>query len=267
MKVDFVVQAYVSSTAASAVKSKSKKGIENPSSSSNSKIIGPTEIEVQNVLDVLPHLEVSFIRKLLVRYDNTESAIAAVLEGNLPPDLVQTDSQITESIADEGIKKCSKLMEKTTLDPEGREIIKIKSQVIRPKAEKRFLDDKSAIKEFHMRNIEHGYVDMVDEYDDEYDDSYEAVVESESKTMKILKNTGAINDLVDEVGDSDESESSDEVTTEGAEHRDRNRDFCENPELIRERWARNRVAKYGNTRPARPSGCVNSYFFTRLSRI
>lgn len=255
MKVDFVVQAYGSSSNASVAKS--KNGIENPSSSSNSKPIDRSEIEVQNVLDVLPHLEVAFIRKLLVRYDNTESAIAAVLEGNLPPDLVQTDLQISESNADENMKKCTDKMEKSTLGPEDKEIVnvKIKSQVIRPKAEKRFLDDKSAIKEFHMRNIEHGYVDMVDEYDDEYDDSYEAVVESESKTMKILKNTGAINDLVDEVGDSDESESSDEVTTEG---RDKTRDFCENPELRRERWARNREAKYGNTRPTKPSGCVYS---------
>lgn len=273
MKIDFVVQGYTSSKApviktekdaaiGASSSSSGAAGSSSASGSSSSKVVGPSEIDIQNVLDVLPHLEVSFIRKLLARYDNTESAIAAVLEGNLPPDLDETihlDSPIIEKKLDEPIQQITEMMENHKLNPNDREIvnIKIKSQVVRPKAEKRFLDDKSAIKEFHARNIEHGYVDMVDEYDDEYDDSYDAVVESESKARTILKNTGAINLLVDEVEDSEESESGDEDTASG-EQRDKSRDFCENPEAARERWARNREAKYGNKRPPpRPQGYVH----------
>ncbi|XP_031628926.1 activating signal cointegrator 1 complex subunit 2 [Contarinia nasturtii] len=265
MKIDFVVQAYTSGKVTSLIKSDkdaanastSSSGRQSASTSSKSKAVGPSEIEIQNILDVLPHLEVPFVRKLLARYENTESAIAAVLEGNLPPDLdesIQVDSPMGEQKASEPIKQITEMVDQN-LSLNNREIVnvKIKSQIVRPKAEKRFLDDKSAIKEFHARNIEHGYVDMADEYDDEYDDSYEAVVESESKVRTILKNTGAINEMVDEVDDS-ESENDD---GNAGDQRDRSRDFCENPEAIRERWARNREAKYGNKRqPPRPAGNV-----------
>lgn len=273
MKIDFVMQGYASGkvpvikSAKDAVASSSNGAAGTSSasgSSSNSKVAGPSEIDIQSVLDVLPHLEVPFVRKLLTRYENTESAIAAVLEGNLPPDLDETihlESPSMEKKIDEPIQQVTEMMENQKLDSNDREIVKIKSQVVRPKAEKRFLDDKSSIKEFHARNIEHGYVDMIDEYDDEYDDSYDAVVESESKSRKILRNTGAINELVDEVEDSEESDSDDENIASG-EQRDRTRDFCENPEAARERWARNREAKYGNKRPPpRPQGYVPMKIF------
>lgn len=268
MKLDFVVRGYTTGKTEPMTKAETKIKTAAPSTSSshgagassNSITVNVSGIEIQNILDVLPHLEVPFVRKLLTRYENAESAIAAVLEGNLPPDLdesIQIDSPKIEQ-KNEAVNQCTDMMEKHNLAVDDREIlnIKIKSQVVRPKAEKRFLDDKSAIKEFHARNIEHGYVDMADEYDDEYDDSYDAVVESESRAMtKILKKTGAINELVDEVEDSDESESDDE-DTQPSQHREKNRDFCENPEVARERWARNREAKYGNRPPARPTGYV-----------
>lgn len=264
--MDFVLRAYTTGKSEPIPKATPKIAT-NPSSSSNGELAASgssskgsserSQIEIQNILDVLPHLEVSFIQKLLTRYENAESAIAAVLEGNLPPDLdetIQIESPTTETKVNKDVEKCTVMLENQHLGGENKEIvnIKMKTQLIRPKAEKRFLDDKSAIKEFHARNIEHGYIDMPDEYDDEYDDSYDAVVESESKALKILKNTGAINELVDEIDDSEESESDDDAAT-GAEQRDRGRDFCENPELARERWARNREAKYGNKRPSRPA--------------
>lgn len=256
MKVDFVVQAYTSGNVTSSSKDTSSNSTQSAASSSlsNSKTVGPSEIEIQNILDVLPHLEVPFVRKLLARYENTESAIAAVLEGNLPPDLdetIQMDSPVADQKEDESVEQVAEMIDQNLSLDSGEIVnVKIKSQVIRPKAEKRFLDDKSAIKEFHARNIEHGYV--ADEYDDEYDDSYDAVVESESKVMKILKNTGAINEIVDEVEDSDDSDDDDANT---GDQRDKSRDFCENPEAVRERWARNREAKYGNRLPPpRPQG-------------
>lgn len=219
-----------------------------------SKPIDAKEKEIQKVLDVFPDLEVSFVRKLLDRYESTEQAIAAVLEGNLPPDLddkINIDSPNEEMKPD--IDSTTNALQMLGLDADTQITSKhIKSRAIKAKAEQRFLDDKSHIKEFHTRNFEYGYVDEDDEYDDEYDDSYEALTESETKVAtKILKRTGAINEIVDEVEDSEESEEE----TEGAAvdgSRDRGRDFCENPELVRERWARNREAKYGAKRPTRP---------------
>lgn len=251
--MDFITRGFVSNAGPPSA-SKSQKDTEAPSgsSTSSSKANGQSEIDIQSVLDVLPHLSVELVRKLLTRYDDTESAIAAVLEGNLPPDLMDTNAN-DEKIADEPAMKHTELMQQFNSGPDDREIVdvKLKSQVVRRKAERRFLDDKSAIKDFHARNIEHGYVD--DDYDDEYDDSYDAVVETESKAMSVLKKTGAIDVLVDEIDDSEESDSNEE-TANTYDQRDRSRDFCENPELARERWARNRESKYGNKRPQKPSG-------------
>lgn len=252
MKIDFIIKAYTTGTVTVAPKTKSKKQVqENPSTSLTSKTSDRSEIDIQSVLDVLPHLKVTFVRKLLSRYENTESAIAAVLEGNLPPDLMESDTATANNKDELTADNDAETTEPSDIKDRDIVNIKIKTQIVRPKAEKRFLDDKSTIKEFHARNIEYGYV--ADEYDDEYDDSYDAMVDSESRTMRILKKTGAINELVDEVDDSEESDSSDDIT-ETKEQRDRARDFCENPEVARERWARNREAKYGNKRPPKPSG-------------
>lgn len=268
IKVDFVTKGFVSGAATVTLPApnKLKNDTETASGSSSSKVNNDhSEIAIQSVLDVLPHLTVEFVRKLLTRYDDTESAIAAVLEGNLPPDLMDTNSNNQKTV-DEPVEKRTEVLQQLNSGAEGREIvdIKLKTQVVRPKAEKRFLDDKSAIKDFHARNIEHGYVD--DDYDDEYDDSYDAVVETESKSMSVLKKTGAINILVDEIDDSEESDSNEETTDTNGQH-DKARDFCENPELARERWARNREAKYGNKRPPRPSGYVGNLYFPFLNKI
>lgn len=257
MKIDFITRGFASGSVPPASK-KSQKNTETAAGSSSSKANDHSEIDIQSVLDVLPHLTVEFVRKLLTRYDDTESAIAAVLEGNLPPDLMDTNANVQTPVNDAPVNKLTEVLEQfNSGHPEDREIvdIKLKTQTVRPKAEKRFLDDKSAIRDFHARNIEHGYVD--DDYDDEYDDSYDAVVETESKAMSVLKKSGARDVLVDEIDDSEESEP-DEETANTNGQRDRTRDFCENPELARERWARNREAKYGNKRPSKPAGYVGN---------
>lgn len=269
MKVDFITRGFASGSVPSTAKTVQKDTTESASGSSSSKANGHSAIDIQSVLDVLPHLTVEFVRKLLTRYDDTESAIAAVLEGNLPPDLMDTNSNTEQTVNDEPEKKKqTEVLQQFNSGSEDREIVnmKLKTQTVRPKAEKRFLDDKSAIKDFHARNIEHGYVD--DDYDDEYDDSYDAVVETESKVTNVRKKTGAIDVLVDEIDDSEESES-DEGAPNTNGQRDKSRDFCENPELARERWARNREAKYGNKRPPqKPSAYVeNFYIFSLLTRI
>lgn len=242
--MDFIVEAYTSGNVAMPVESSE---VATEATANSSKPIDPIEKEVQNVLDVLPHLESDLVRKLLTRYENTELAIAAVLEGNLPPDLQTSIEPEANPSAEDDL---TKLVDQVTLEDSTRVIIKgSKTQKIRPRAEKRILDDKRHVRELQTRYTEYGYV-TDDDYNDEYDDSYDALTESETKSVhKNLRNTGALNIVMDDVDDSDDDEEEEDNTQQfgasGGDSRTASKDFCENPELIRERWARNRQAKYG----------------------
>lgn len=244
LKVNFIIEAYTAETAKISVPAESSVVT---AAANSSKPIDPIEKEMQNVLDVLPHLDASFVRKLLTRYENTELAIAAVLEGNVPPDLENNIEIEAKPTVDEDI---TKLIDQVSLYDAGdatRVITKnSKMQNIRLRAEKRILDDKRHVRELQNRYTEYGYV-TDDDYNDEYDDSYDALTESETKSVqKILRNTGALNNVMDDIDD-DEDEESDNEQPFGAsdETRTASKDFCENPEVIRERWARNRQAKFG----------------------
>lgn len=213
----------------------------------------PIDNNVQCVLTLLPDLNVHFIQKLLSRYESVEAAVSAYLEGNIPPDLDETFQGEIESEPNAPADGVSDALEAIQLN-DGTQLATahIKTKSIRRKTEKRILDDKSDIKDFHKRHYEYGYISeeemysKANEYDDEYDDSYDALAESESKSFaKILRVQNVKNDLVDEVDD----ESSDD--DKPSEQRDKSRDFCENPEAVRARWAQHREAKYGAKRPAK----------------
>lgn len=243
-KVKFLVEAYTVENAEfvkKLIQSTPANSSEAAAAPNSSNPIDPIEKEVQNVLDVLPHLDASFVRKLLTRYENTELAIAAVLEGNLPPDLECTGVE-PKSAVDEEITKI------VDHDADGatRVITKnSKMQNIRPRAEKRILDDKRHVRELQSRYTEYGYV-TDDDYNDEYDDSYDALTESETKSVqKNLRNTGALNNVMDDIDDDEDEDDNDQQLESSSETRNTSKDFCENPEAVRERWARNRQAKWG----------------------
>lgn len=253
-KVNFIVEAYTAENAefAKTIIEQSTPAEHSvmAASANSSKPIDPIEKEVQNVLDVLPHLDASFVRKLLTRYENTELAIAAVLEGNLPPDLENNIEIEACPSTEDDIRKT---LDQISLDDVGgvtRVITKTsKIQTVRMRAEKRILDDKRHVRELQNRYTEYGYV-TDDDYNDEYDDSYDALTESETKSVqKILRNTGALNNVMDDIDDSDDDDEEDDDTEQphdasnGTNNASKN--FCENPEVIRERWARNRQAKFG----------------------
>lgn len=223
------------------------------SSVSNQK--SSAEQDVQNVLDILPHLERSFVIKLLSRYENAELAIAAVLEGNLPPDLdnnnpVHDDLVEKTQTENANLKQVAKLLDDMGIDGTKIIIKGDKRQPVRPKNERKVLDDKSTVREWKQRYEEYGYVS--EDYEDEYDDSYDAMAESETKSVnQQLKHSGALNVGMDEVDDS-ESEESDEEN--GSQFRDARKDFCENPEAARERYAQQRNNRLGSVRrPPPPS--------------
>lgn len=256
-KVNFIIEAYTADNAEFLKtimdQSHPSGNSVDPAMANSSKPIDPIEKEVQNVLDVLPHLDAVFVRKLLTRYENTELAIAAVLEGNLPPDLENNiEVEPVAAVAD-----VTKIIERIDLgvdDPTTRIITKSsRTQNIRPRAEKRILDDKRHVRELQTRYTEYGYV-TDDDYNDEYDDSYDAMTESETKSVhKNLRNTGALNFVMDDVSDGDDDdEDEDQEGGRPSGGRDASKDFCENPEAIRDRWARNRQAKFKGSNPGPP---------------
>lgn len=218
--------------------------------------------DVQLVLDILPHLERTFVVKLLSRYENAETAIAAILEGNLPPDLdvhnateASDPTPINEPSCEKNanLDDVSKLLDNIGINEGTTVIIKCdKRRPMRAKNERKVLDDKSTIREWKTRYEAYGYVS--EDYEDEYDDSYDALADSETKSVnQQLKQSGALNVTLDDVDDS-ESDSSEEEPNRG--ERDPRRDFCENPEVVRERLARMRSNRFPNThkRPTAPIG-------------
>lgn len=235
-----------------------------PDKPSSSKQTDPLRAKVQCVLDVLPHLEPEFVKKLLTRYEDTESAIAAILEGNLPPDLdetVQLESDSPKRAASPQVPEVTDMMSNIDLIENSTRIItkETKTKQIRPREEKKILNEKEHVRELQSRYITYSYISD-DEYEDEYDDSYDAVTESETKsTVKNLRSTGAQNYVMDDV---DDEESSEEETEPS---RDASKDFCENPEAVRERWARNRQAKFG-AKPA-PAPKAKTFVYAHVPNI
>lgn len=224
------------------------------------------DLEVTNVLDVLPHLGDGFVRRVLSRYDNSEDAIAAILEQNLPPDLIHADKSEVYIPPDPqdafyqqtGIKRFNvfdgdKYDIMTNDNPEC--IIKIdKGFPSDPRNLSEMLDDKKDLNAVRHRYQEYTLVEG-NEYDDEYDDSYDALLESESRVIsKQMKSTIA------EIEDKSEEEEEDEEADESEEEKERHQkqsnnrstnnyekpmNFCENPEDIRARYEARRAAKYG----------------------
>jgi activating signal cointegrator complex subunit 2 len=161
---------------------------------STSKVTEPDEtdidINVQKVLDILPHLGDGFIRKLLPRYENVELAIQAIFEDNLPPDLAECDKsepfipldKLDTFYLETGIDRLN-IYDGDEFDVRTNETFKGiakkgKGFPGQPKTIKALLDDKSHVAENKDR---YKLYDICDEYDDEYDDSYDALVDSESR--------------------------------------------------------------------------------------
>lgn len=231
-----------------------------------------THEDIQTVLDVLPHLQPVFVAKLLQRYENSELAIAAVLEGNLPPDLNETtvvhtpESAVVAATPPRPAPRptASKL---ASLGLSDSVIVKRnKGFPGAPKTLSTLLDDKSHVRQMRTRYQEYDLV-ADNDYDDEYDDSYDALAESETKSMR-NPNRVIANELQDDDAYADEESSSDEEAVGGggaagqpaagssgptSAYFAKSKDFCENPELARERRAQNWNNKMGARAPRKPA--------------
>ncbi|XP_059618286.1 activating signal cointegrator 1 complex subunit 2 [Phlebotomus argentipes] len=208
------------------------------------------EEQVKIVQDILPDFGDGFVRKLLSRYENTESAIAAVLEGNLPPDLdkcdkteiyIPPDNQ-EQQLLEAGVSRIN-IFDGDDYDVRVKEkpkgIIKTgKGFPGQPKTAKDLLDDKSHVKELKSRYEAYSMV-MENDYDDEYDDSFDAQFSTTAKRPQSTRDV-----LVDEI--SSQSEDEEEETEPETSVKKNSLNFCENPETLRAKYEQKRQQKYGN---------------------
>ncbi|XP_034671177.1 activating signal cointegrator 1 complex subunit 2 [Drosophila subobscura] len=225
------------------------------------------DLEVSAVLDVLPDLGMGFIRDLLTRYENSEQAIAAILDDNLPPDLAAMDRQKVYVPPDPQDKQQSQTgirhynvcdgdrYDVLTHDKPACIIKQGKGLPGGPRNAEQLLDDKRDVKQLKERYQQYAMVEESNhddgEYDDEYDDSYEALNEGQAPPVSLLRarmqaaaatpSHSAAYETQDQEEDDDYSSDSksDKAAPRGGA------DFCENPEVIRARYQQRQMAKYG----------------------
>lgn len=161
------------------------------------------DLEVAAVLDVLPDLGIGFIRSLLTRYDDSEQAIAAILDDNLPPDLAQMDRQKEYIPPDPQDKQQRQTgirhfnvhdgdrYDVLTRDQPECVIKQGKGLPGAPRNAEQLLDDKRDLAQLKLRYQQYALVEETPlesgEYDDEYDDSYEALNEGQAPPVSLLR--------------------------------------------------------------------------------
>ncbi|EDW07667.1 activating signal cointegrator 1 complex subunit 2 [Drosophila mojavensis] len=224
------------------------------------------DLEASAVLDVLPDLGMGFIRRVLTRYENSEQAIAAILDENLPPDLANVDKQEVYLPDDPQDKLQSQIgvrhynvhdgdkYDVLTTDNPQCIIKKGKGLPGGPRNAEQLLDDKRDIGLMRQRYEQYSMVEETplergDEYDDEYDDSYEALNDGQAPPLSLLREklqqasaTAASSAFEAQDADEDNHAEASDDDNMNATKRD---EFCENPELIRARYQQRQMAKYG----------------------
>lgn len=222
------------------------------------------DVEVTAVLDVLPDLGTGFIRRLLVRYENSEQAIAAILDDNLPPDLAQVDRQELYVPPDpqDKLQRQTGVRHYNVHDGDRYDVLtQDKPECIiklgkgfpgAPRNAEQMLDDKRDLEQLKDRYQQYALVEESPlengEYDDEYDDSYEALNDGQAPPVSLLRArlqaaSGSAYEPQD-VAEDDEESSGSESDAEPAKRNPI--DFCENPEITRARYQQRQMAKYGN---------------------
>ncbi|XP_017850628.1 activating signal cointegrator 1 complex subunit 2 [Drosophila busckii] len=227
------------------------------------------DLDVSSVLDVLPDLGTGFVRRLLARYENSEQAIAALLDDNLPPDLVGIDRQEVYLPADlqdkqqlqTGIRHYNvhdgDKFDVLTHDKPQCVIKQGKGLPGAARNAEQLLDDKRHIGQLKDRYQQYALVEETPnddaEYDDEYDDSYESLNDGQAPPRGLLRGklqqqAATRNSHFEAQDVIDEEESSEEESSDQQQPIKNRTDFCENPELIRERYQQRQQAKYGAPR-------------------
>ncbi|KAL7744405.1 hypothetical protein ACLKA6_001792 [Drosophila palustris] len=229
------------------------------------------DLETSAVLDVLPDLGMGFIRRVLARYDNSEQAIAAILDENLPPDLIHNDRQEVFIPADpqDKLQRQTGVRHFNVHDGDRYDVLTQDNPqcIIKqgkglpgaPRNAEQLLDDKRDIGQLKQRYQQYALVEETPdeaggaEYDDEYDDSYEAINDGQAPPVSLLRSklqqasaassAYEAQDASDDDRDNDDGPDSDQERDGNANSK--RTDFCENPEVVRARYQQRQMAKYG----------------------
>lgn len=230
------------------------------------------DLEVSAVLDVLPDLGMGFIRRVLTRYENSEQAISAILDDNLPPDLVHMDRQeiYIPSDPQDKLQRQTGVRHYNVHDGDKYDVLTRDNPecIIKqgkglpgaPRNAEQLLDDKREIKQLKERYQQYTLVEETPhedggEYDDEYDDSYEALNDGQAPPQSLLRArlqqasaaaASSAYEAQDTLDDDEDQPSSDEEQRNPNAAAGKRNDFCENPEVIRARYQQRQQAKYGS---------------------
>ncbi|ETN61167.1 hypothetical protein AND_007182 [Anopheles darlingi] len=207
---------------------------------------------IQYVMDILPHLDPYYVRRIIEHFDSVEKALAILLEGNEDAQSKDSRKDINGEIVPEdpldsfylqtGIDRLN-IFDGDEFDVMSKShvkgtIKKGKGMPGNPKSFKALLDDKSHVNE--MRHVYRQYSTLADMDDDEYDDTFEAMAESESRHIKFAKGTRISE--IEESDDDDESDTEDS-DPEAEPHKMAGFEFCENPEITRKRYEERLISK------------------------
>jgi activating signal cointegrator complex subunit 2 len=224
------------------------------------------QVETSKILELFPNFGVGYIRRLLAFYDNSsETVVSKILEGNLDPKFSECD-ELEPYIPPESPDKVflATGIERSNIydgdkfdvmrnDEFGGHIKKNGKFITKkePKTYHELLNDKSHVKEMKERYQAYGLVTENtedNEYDDEPDDSYDNFAESEPKVH--MKMHGNMRDMLPDNVEVIESE--DEEDEPEASPKKNPLDFCENPEIIRQRREQQYQQRMAKKFPNRP---------------
>lgn len=241
-----------------------------------------------------------------------------MLEGNLPPDLLQSPetsaSAVTTTAVETTTETAATAKPAAVADPfgfgaaAGAVIVKrSKGFPGQARTAAALLDDKRHVQELRSRYREWGLVaetaaeNAGNDYDDEYDDSYDALAESERRggvgrsgpSAAAVRNPNrAVRDELFDDGEEDDEDEEDEDEDAYAEEEqaagggagpgpstsgrgaaaptssyyDKSRNFCENPEIARERRAQMWNNKWAARGPRRPAAAAAASGATGAAR-
>lgn len=224
------------------------------------------QLETSKILELFPNYGVGYIRRLLAFYDNSsETVISKILEGNLDQklkDCDETEPYIPPESPDKvfmatGIERSNiydgDKFDVMRNDEFGGHIKKNGKFITKkePKTYHELLNDKSHVKELKERYQAYGLIaegDEDNEYDDEPDDSYDGFAESEPRVH--MKLHGKMRDMLPDTVEVSESEEEEEDRE--APSKKNSLDFCENPEVIRQRREQQYQQRMSKKFPNRP---------------
>ncbi|CAH0564260.1 unnamed protein product [Brassicogethes aeneus] len=186
---------------------------------------GPSDNKIEqlikDIIDMFPHLGDGFVLKCLEAYNfNSSDVINAILEENLPPHLYE--------IAFDTIR--------IPPEPEPEKpILAFKGKKPGYDDALKLLNDKSDMKEIKTYVLEGVQYSIDNSYDDEYDDRYDELDPIKVDDGPLSEERTTFNPNRDDLASDTSYSSEEEYDDQGKSVDPKNKNFCEDPALVRAR--------------------------------